>query len=85
MREGNNCLLIGNIGHEEAHIGRYNAITGFNCEDKIGQGCASQHSISEGVEHTFRLLFQYDIFELYIDDLLVQTYVYKPISSVGLL
>lgn len=79
-------LGIGNSGNEEAHIGRYNAITGFNCEDKTGQGCATLHSINEGTDHSFRLLFRHDIFELYIDDLLVQTYVYKPGSgSVGLL
>lgn len=71
-------LGIGNTGKEETHVGRYNGITGFNCEDVTGQGCATLHNISDGGEHSFRLLVRHDIFELYVDDLLVQTYVYKP-------
>ena len=39
-----------------------------------------------GKEHRFRLLVRRGMFELYIDDMLMQTYLYKPGSGkVGFL
>jgi hypothetical protein len=46
----------------------------FECKDRIGFGCAAVAGIMESVTSTFRLLFQNDIFELYLNDLLVQTF-----------
>ena len=46
----------------------------FDCKDRIGFGCAAVAGIPESTASTFRLLFRKDTFELYLDDLLVQTY-----------
>jgi hypothetical protein len=46
----------------------------FDCKDRIGFGCAAVAGISESSASTFRLLFRSDIFELYLNDLLVQTF-----------
>ncbi len=46
----------------------------FDCLDRIGFGCAAVAGITESVPSTFRLLFRKDTFELYLNDLLVQTY-----------
>ena len=79
-------LGIGSPEDRETHIGRYNGITGFSSEDVTGRGCATARGVGNGREHTFRLLVRHDLFELYVDDLLVQTYVYKPCGGrVGLL
>ncbi|MFH1731731.1 MAG: hypothetical protein ABIF82_08780 [Planctomycetota bacterium] len=79
-------LGVGGPGERETHIGRYNVVTGFKSEDVTGMGCATVTGIEDGKEHAFRLLLRHDLFELYVDDLLVQTYVYKPEGGkVGLL
>jgi len=78
-------LGLGAVDGRETHIGRYNAVTGFCSEDVTGQGCATVTGIGQDVEHTFRLLARLDLFELYIDDLLVQTYAYRPAEGrIGL-
>ncbi len=46
----------------------------FDCKDRIGFGCAAVAGIKEGLASEFRLLFRNDTFELYLNDLLVQTY-----------
>ncbi len=46
----------------------------FDCRDRTGFGCAAVTGIVESIASTFRLLFRNDIFELYLNDLLVQTY-----------
>jgi hypothetical protein len=46
----------------------------FDCRDRIGFGCAAVAGIMESKMAAFRLLFRSDIFELYLDDLLVQTF-----------
>ena len=79
-------LGIGSPEDRETHIGRYNPIRGFSIEDVTGSGCATINGIGNGSEHAFRLLVRHDMFELYVDDLLVQTYVYRPCEGrVGLL
>ena len=79
---GGRCMEIrlglGSAAERETHIGRYNDITGFSSEDVTGQGCATVNGIGNGNAHTFRLLVRHDLFELYLDDLLMQTYVYRP-------
>ncbi len=71
-------LGIGDAEHRETHIGRRHPVTDFRIEDTTGRGCATVTGIGHGTAHTFRLLLRHDLFELYIDDLLVQTYVYRP-------
>ncbi len=46
----------------------------FDCKDRIGFGCAAVAGIAESTTSNFRLLFRKNIFELYLNDLLVQTY-----------
>lgn len=70
----------------ETHIGRFNAVTGFYSEDVTGQGCATVRGLDPARAHAFRLLARHDLFELYIDDLLQQTYVYRPAGGhIGML
>ena len=46
----------------------------FDVEDRVGYGCATVAGITPGAACSFRLLFRKDMFELYLNDLLVQTY-----------
>ena len=46
----------------------------FETEDITGPGCATIGGIHAGRTYSFRLLARHDIFELYLDDLLVQTF-----------
>ena len=58
----------------------------FTSLDVIGKHCASVTGISDGKQHSFRLLARMGGFELYVDDLLVQMYIYNPSGGkIGLL
>ena len=46
----------------------------FRSEDVIGPGCAAPAGVVPHQDHTFRLLVRKNMFELYLDDLLVQTF-----------
>lgn len=61
---------------EETHLGRLNLSDSvrFTCEDETGYGCATVAGMPQGTTCRFRLLFRQNILELYLDDLLVQTY-----------
>jgi hypothetical protein len=83
-------LGIGKSEYRETLIGRLQSTAEgkiqFKFEDVTGKGCATVTGIENDKEERFRLLVRRGMFELYIDDLLVQTYVYKPGSGkVGLL
>ena len=71
-------LGIGRPEGRETHIGRLTTAADgqriFSSEDVTGRGCATVTGIEDGQEHTFRLLCRMEMFELYIDDLLMQTY-----------
>ncbi len=49
--------------------------------DTIGEDCANVRGIDAGVEHTFRFLYRRNMFELYVDDLHVQTFVNLGIGT----
>ncbi len=72
-------------GHALA-TGRTGALRGtaeFDYEDTVGPyGHAAYAGIRHGRRHTFRLLARLDYFELYIDDLYVQTYL-LPENTTG--
>jgi len=95
LDEGNSKSMAIQLGigipeQRETHIGRLNIKPDgkfeFVSEDVTGKNCATVTGIDEGKEHTFRLLARLGGFELYIDDLLMQTYVYKPVEGkIGLL
>ena len=57
------------IGHFDREQNR------FTPEDRIDRGCAGPNGLDTFVPHTFRLLIRYGCFELYLDDLLVQSYL----------
>lgn len=46
----------------------------FRPEDTIGPGCAAPAGIQPHRNHSFRLLIRKNMFELYLDDMLVQTF-----------
>lgn len=73
-------LGVGPAEGRETHIGRLTAgqdgNMNFVSEDVTGKGDATVTGIEAGREHTFRLLCRREMFELYVDDLLVQTYVH---------
>ncbi len=46
----------------------------FQPEDTIGPGCAAPAGILPHTNHSFRLLIRKNMFEFYLDDLLVQTF-----------
>ncbi|MHB8969254.1 MAG: hypothetical protein ACYC3X_03515 [Pirellulaceae bacterium] len=57
----------------------------FRPEDTIGPGCAAPAGIMPHTNHTFRLLIRKNMFELYLDEMLVQTFntTHEP-GSLGL-
>lgn len=78
-------LGIGIVDGRETHIGRLttnpDGTRTFSSEDVTGKGCATVTGVEDGKEHTFRLLCRMEMFELYIDDLLMQTYIHQPGSG----
>ncbi len=79
-------LGIGQGEDRETHIGRLQTTAEgkmqFQSEDVTGgKGCATVTGIDSGKKHSFRLLVRRGMFELYIDDMLMQTYVYEPGSG----
>lgn len=71
--EGTAILLQ---GHGQTEIGRLTLgdRAEFRPEDVIGPGCAAPAGIVPHQSHTFRLLVRQNMFELYLDDMLVQTF-----------
>ena len=75
-------LEVGEAGGREASVGRIDAPDGaafvFSVDDRAGQGCATVTGLDDGKAHAFRLLVRGSTFELYVDDLLVQTQAFRP-------
>lgn len=70
---------VGAAQGRETNIGKLEVAAGtFNILDRTGKHCATVTGIEPGREHTFRLLSRSSLFELYIDDRLMQTYAYNP-------
>jgi len=67
-------ILLHSYGRTE--IGRMTFGDGveFVPEDVIGPGCAAPAGILPHVDHSFRLLARKNMFEFYLDDMLVQTF-----------
>lgn len=55
--------------------------------DATGEGCATVRGVSPGERHSFRLYLRRRMMELYIDDLLVQSFLLQgePSGQIGLL
>ena len=72
-----NLTRIGNIHLHDS--------VAFCCEDETRIGCAAVAGISPHILHSFRLLIRKNMFELYLDDFLIQTYnTTHNIGSIGL-
>ena len=66
---------------------RWNDEICFDVLDVTGYGCATVSGLDMGGNHTFRLLLRRGMFELYIDDLLLQTFLFNnaPTGRIGLI
>lgn len=55
--------------------------------DVTGEGCATVRGVSPGKRHCFRLYLRRRMMELYVDDLLVQSFLLQgePSGQIGLL
>jgi len=71
--EGTAILLH---GYGRTEIGKMTLTdrVAFEPEDVIGPGCAAPAGILPHKDHTFRLLARGNMFEFYLDDMLVQTF-----------
>jgi len=71
--EGTAILLH---GYGRTEIGKLSLQPGlvFTAEDVVGPGCAAPAGIIPHTNHAFRLLIRKNMFELYLDALLVQTF-----------
>lgn len=70
-------VQAGNPDYTHAEIVDYQKIGQLQCRvvDVIEPTTAGKTNIIPGKQFSFRLLFRKDIFELYVDDILVQTYL----------
>jgi hypothetical protein len=59
------------------HLARREGKLIFRCLDVTGPGCATIGGIHPGRKTSFRLMVRRDIVELYLDDLLVQTFFFS--------
>lgn len=69
-------MEVGDPLSRKTHIGRIHCAEDFSFEslDVTGPGCATVTGLDNGKKHAFRLFLRRNMFELYIDDLLVQTF-----------
>ena len=70
-------IEVGDREKCRALTGRWSAVTGLTIVDVVGKGHASVRNLEPRKEHGFKLLVRHDLYELYIDDLLVQTYQFE--------
>ncbi len=79
------AILLHSYGRTEIGQMTLGDHVGFSPEDTIGPGCAAPAGILPHANHTFRLLIRKNMFELYLDDMLVQTFntTHAP-GSIGL-
>ncbi len=68
------AVLFESWGQTEIGTLRWTEQPHFESEDRTGYGCATVAGIAPGEVCHFRLLFRKNIFEMYLNDLLVQTY-----------
>lgn len=77
-------LGIGPPERREAQVGRLRLTPGgrgdqrFAATDVTGKGCATATGVDDGRPCAFRLISRRGLFELYVDDMLAQTYYYRP-------
>ncbi len=72
--EAGTAILLEGTGRTCIGAVRLGERLSFEWEDVTGPGCASVKGMTPGRRHTFRLLLRGNLFEMYLDDLLVQTF-----------
>jgi hypothetical protein len=68
------AILLHSYGRSEIGPMTLTDRVDFQPEDTIGPGCAAPAGIVPHMNHTFRLFVRQNMFELYVDDMLVQTF-----------
>jgi hypothetical protein len=79
-------LEIGEPQWRESRIGRIHTDVSFNFQtlDATGRGSATVTGLDDGKQHAFRLWLRSGQMELYIDDLLMQSFFYlKATGRIG--
>jgi hypothetical protein len=79
-------LEVGEPQWRTSHIGRiqYDVSFRFDSLDATGRGSATVTGLDDGRDHTFRLWLRSGQMELYIDDLLMQSFFYaKATGRIG--
>jgi hypothetical protein len=78
---GSGTAILLQVGHpawRRSHVGQLrhgsSGVT-FASLDETGPGCATVTGVEAGALCTFRLLIRKNMFELYVNDLLFQTFV----------
>ncbi len=76
-------LEIGEPQWRESHIGRIQTDVSFHFQslDATGRGSATVTGLDDGKGHTFRLWLRSGQMELYIDDMLMQSFFYLKASG----
>ena len=82
-------LEIGHPYKRYSHVEKIHVSDGILTSemiDTVGEGCAEVRGICADREVSFKLLYRRNVFELYADGLLVQTFVHlgKPAGRIGL-
>jgi len=79
------AILLHSYGRTEIGQMTLSDRVDFLPEDTIGPGCAAPAGILPHTNHSFRLLIRKNMFELYLDDMFVQTFntTHAP-GSIGL-
>lgn len=68
------AILFETWGQTEIGTLHYSATPVFESRDRTGFGCATVAGMTPNAAHTFRLFIRKGIFEIYLNDLLVQTF-----------
>ncbi|MHB8862625.1 MAG: glycoside hydrolase family protein [Pirellulaceae bacterium] len=68
------AILLHSYGRTEIGKMTLTDRVNFQSEDTIGPGCAAPAGILPHTNHAFRLMIRKNMFELYVDDMLVQTF-----------
>ncbi|MCX5758972.1 MAG: hypothetical protein NTU83_10795 [Candidatus Hydrogenedentes bacterium] len=75
------AILFETWGQTEIGTLRWAEQPRFESEDRTAFGCATVAGIPPGETCRFRLLFRKNIFEMYLNDLLVQTYSAQNVTG----
>lgn len=75
------AVLFGTWGETQIGTLDLSGAPRFEAKDRIGFGCAAVAGVNAGKPSRFRVLIRKGIFELYLNDLLVQTYEAQDLTG----